>query len=105
MHQYRTSMLWHILRMSRSRPPGLAGEDERRANLYRASIQQFEELLSAAASIGPAAATSRRGAEEALAAGRSTGGRRSQARRRSSSRSSDGTNQGGCSSQCRRSRR
>ena len=52
--QYRTSMLWHLLRMSRSRPPGLAGMDNRRADLYRASLQQFEELLSAAASIGPA---------------------------------------------------
>jgi len=31
--QYRTSMLWHLLRMSRSRPPGLAEKDDRRADL------------------------------------------------------------------------
>ena len=48
-------MLWHLLRMSRSRPPGLGENDDRRGDLYRASLQQFEELLNAAASIGPAA--------------------------------------------------
>ena len=54
MYQYRTSMLWHLLRMSRSSPPALADADDRHANLYRAALQQFEDLLTAAASIGPA---------------------------------------------------
>ena len=47
-------MLWHFLRMSRWKPPGLA-EHGPRATLYRAAMQQFEDLVVAAASTGPAA--------------------------------------------------
>ena len=46
-------MLWHLLRMSRWEPPGLA-DNGRRAVLYRAAIQQVEELQSAAEAVGPA---------------------------------------------------
>jgi hypothetical protein len=48
------AMLWHFLRMSRWKPPGLA-EDGQRATLYRAAMQQFEDLMVAASSTGPAA--------------------------------------------------
>lgn len=48
-----TDMVWHFLRMSRSTPPGLAKEAER-ADLYRAAMQQFEDLMVAAAASGPA---------------------------------------------------
>lgn len=48
-----TSMVWHFLRMSRWKPPGLAVEGER-ADLYRAALQQFEDLMTASAASGPA---------------------------------------------------
>ena len=48
------STIWYCLRMSRWKPPGLASDDQRRADLYRAAMHQFEELMDAAASIGPA---------------------------------------------------
>jgi hypothetical protein len=41
--------------MSRSQPPGLADDGGRRASLYRAAIQQFEDLITAASSTSPAA--------------------------------------------------
>lgn len=47
-------MLWHLLRMARWKPPGLADDGSHRADLFRAAMQQFEELMAAAASTGPA---------------------------------------------------
>lgn len=46
-------MVWYFLRMSRWKPPGLAAEGER-ADLYRAALQQFEDLMVASAASGPA---------------------------------------------------
>ncbi len=46
--------MWDWLRMTRSRPPGRAGSDPSRAALYRAALQQFEELCRAAEVSGPA---------------------------------------------------
>src|SRR6266851_223292 len=40
--------------MTRSRPVGLAQSDPIRAGLYRAALEQFEELIKASASSGPA---------------------------------------------------
>jgi hypothetical protein len=41
--------------MSRSQPPGFADDGGDRASLYRAAVQQFEDLMTAASSTGPAA--------------------------------------------------
>lgn len=46
-------MVWYLLRMSRWKPPGLASGGER-ADLYRAALQQFEDLMAASAASGPA---------------------------------------------------
>src|SRR5216684_8342414 len=40
--------------MTRSSPGGLAKSDAERAGVYRAALQQFEELMRAAQSSGPA---------------------------------------------------
>ena len=50
-----TDWFWDWLRLSRSDPPGLAGDDEERARLYRAALQQFEDLMRAAGSTGVSA--------------------------------------------------
>ena len=47
-------MLWHFLRMSRWKPPGLADDEDARADLFRTAMQQFKELMRAAAGTGPA---------------------------------------------------
>jgi hypothetical protein len=44
-----------LLRRSRSKPPHRAGTDNTRRSLYGASLEQFEQLLTAAEAIGPAA--------------------------------------------------
>src|SRR5437016_4640345 len=46
--------VWDWLRMTRSNLPGLAARDSDRAGLYQAALQQFEELMRAAESCGPA---------------------------------------------------
>lgn len=42
------------IRATRAAPPGLAATDNQRRSLYNAALQQFEELLNAAATVGPA---------------------------------------------------
>lgn len=42
------------IRWTRSEPPGMAGSDAKRRAIYCASLQQFEELLTAAAAAGHA---------------------------------------------------
>lgn len=46
---------WYHLRLSRSHPPGRAGENDSRRKLYAAALQQFEELMHAAGSVSAAA--------------------------------------------------
>jgi hypothetical protein len=48
------SRIWDWLRMTRSAPGGLARKDPDRASVYRAALQQFEELIRAAEASGPA---------------------------------------------------
>jgi hypothetical protein len=45
-------LMWDWLRMTRSEPPGAAKIDAAAAATYRAAMEQFEELMGAAASIG-----------------------------------------------------
>src|ERR1700674_1407611 len=45
---------WDWLRMTRSSPGALAKSDPARANLYRAALGQFEDLIEASRSSGPA---------------------------------------------------
>jgi hypothetical protein len=45
---------WTYIRSTRARPPGLAAEDERRRRDYVAALTQFEQLYTAAASVGAA---------------------------------------------------
>jgi hypothetical protein len=44
------------LQALRAAPPGFAGTDPARREVFGAALQQFEELLSAAAAVGPASA-------------------------------------------------
>lgn len=48
--------IWDWLRLSRSGPFGEAGRDEERARIYRAAMQQFEDLMRAASATGPSGA-------------------------------------------------
>lgn len=43
---------WYRIRASRARLPGLAGTDESRSSLYRAALEQAEQLMGAAAGLG-----------------------------------------------------
>lgn len=43
---------WYQLRASRAQPPGRAINDQARAGIYRAALQQAEELLAAARAVG-----------------------------------------------------
>ena len=45
---------WYQLRATRAQPPGLAAEATSRAAIYQAALQQAEELVRAAMSLGPA---------------------------------------------------
>jgi YaaC-like Protein len=50
------SVIWNMIRMTRATPPGRASADDeptRRAT-YVAALQQFDELMAAAAEVGPA---------------------------------------------------
>jgi hypothetical protein len=49
------TVFWDWLRMTRSDPPGAAIGDLRAADTYRSSMEQFEELIRAAATVGYAA--------------------------------------------------
>jgi hypothetical protein len=46
------TVFWDWLRLTRSDPPGAAKSDPVAAATYRAALEQFEELLDAAASVG-----------------------------------------------------
>jgi hypothetical protein len=46
-------VIWYQLRESRARPPGLAGEVAERRQVYTAALDQFEELIEAAAGVSP----------------------------------------------------
>jgi hypothetical protein len=46
--------MWDWLRQTRSNPPGTASTDPDAAELYRASLEQFEQLMRVAAEAGPA---------------------------------------------------
>src|SRR6266851_1064956 len=48
------SRVWDWLRMTRASPGGVVAADPERAGVYRAALQQFEELMRAAQSSGPA---------------------------------------------------
>src|SRR5437016_2663546 len=47
-------IIWDWLRLTRSGPPGTAARDEQAAAIFRAALQQFEELMRAAGAAGPA---------------------------------------------------
>jgi hypothetical protein len=47
-------LIWDWLRLTRSEPPGAAAGDEQAAAIFRAALQQFEELMRAAGAAGPA---------------------------------------------------
>ncbi len=48
-------IIWDWLRLSRSGPFGVAAQDEQAAGIFRAALQQFEDLMRAAVAAGPAA--------------------------------------------------
>ncbi len=48
------STAWRSIRTLRSAPPGLAGSDNARRGVFAASLEQSEELFTAAATVGPA---------------------------------------------------
>jgi hypothetical protein len=48
-------IIWDWLRLSRHGPPGAAAGDEEASGVFRAALEQFEELMRAAAETGPAA--------------------------------------------------
>jgi hypothetical protein len=47
-------IIWDWLRLTRSGPPGAAARDVQAAAIFRAALQQFEELMRAAYAAGPA---------------------------------------------------
>lgn len=47
-------IIWDWLRLTRSGPPGAAARDAEAAAIFRAALQQFEELMRAAGAAGPA---------------------------------------------------
>jgi hypothetical protein len=47
--------MWSWLRMTRSDPPATAAANAESRGTYTAALEQFEELMSAAAAVGPAA--------------------------------------------------
>lgn len=49
------SAMWHHLRLTRTHPPGEAGQGEDSASIYRSSLQQAEDLMVAAEETGPSA--------------------------------------------------
>lgn len=53
--QSRERRVWNDLRSSRATPPALAETRSDRAEVYRAALQQFDELISAAETAGVAA--------------------------------------------------
>ena len=48
------SIVWNGIRLTRGNPPGAARSDDDRRTVYRAALQQFEELFESANSAGPA---------------------------------------------------
>jgi YaaC-like Protein len=49
-----SNLIWNRIRMTRADPPGQANQGARRA-AFSAALQQFEELMVAAAAVGLAA--------------------------------------------------
>jgi hypothetical protein len=47
------SRIWDWLRMTRANLPGAAAGDPDRSHVYRAALEQFEELIRAASEVGP----------------------------------------------------
>jgi YaaC-like protein len=47
--------IWQNLRATRAHPPGRAASGDERASVYRAALEQFDELMRAAAAVGPSA--------------------------------------------------
>ena len=63
LHGRETAFVWNNIRLLRSRPPALAGGQsdglkdgdlDGRRDLFTASLEQFEQLVRAAATAGPA---------------------------------------------------
>lgn len=52
--EWLMASMWDWLRQTRSNPPGTASTDPDAAELYRASLEQFEQLMRVAAEAGPA---------------------------------------------------
>ncbi len=46
------TVFWDWLRLTRSTPPGAAKNDPLASATYRAALEQFEELIRAAAAVG-----------------------------------------------------
>ena len=51
--------IWNLIRQTRSQRPGSAADEPKRAAVYGAALQQFEELMAAASTSGYAARPSR----------------------------------------------
>lgn len=48
------SIIWNGIRLTRGNPPGAARSNDDRRTVYRAALQQFEELFESAGAAGPA---------------------------------------------------